>query len=284
MLSIYLSSGWRIRMINLLHERLTRFEGTDDAKLNYVREFLQLLTLKILEEKGHYKNISFLGGTALRILFDLNRFSEDLDFSLADPLNYDFDKIVTDIHTNYTLYNIPVEIKARNRGSVASAYIKFTSLLYQFGLSPHKDQRFTIKFDIDQNPPHGAQTMQTIINKDFIIGINHYNLPSLFAGKLHAILHRSYTKGRDFYDLLWYISKNIEPNLELLNNAIFQSQGKNPHLDLESLKLELQKRIEETNFSHVLSDLTPFLITPNEASYFTKEHFTNLISQMLINE
>jgi len=192
-------------MLEILKQKLKTYEHDEDAQINYMREILQLIVLKLLEEKGHFKNIAFLGGTALRIIYELRRFSEDLDFSLISKDGYDFDRIINDINTYFQLYNLPVDIKSKNKGVIGSAYIKFTTILYALGLSPYKDQKFTIKFDIDQNPPAGENIKHTIINRDFLIGITHYDLPSLFAGKLHAILYRSFTKGRDFYDLLWYV-------------------------------------------------------------------------------
>ena len=114
------------------------------------------------------------------------------------------------------------------------------------------------------------------------MGINHFDKPSLFAGKLHAILSREYTKGRDYFDLLWFISSGIKPNIKFLENALKQSSGKKQNLDIELIKTMLQKRILETNFSEVISDLSPFIIDEWGLKHYNQETFMNLVEKQLM--
>jgi len=263
-------------MKEILKEKLKPL-ASNAEKYNALREHLQLLVLRIIDEKGFFQNIAFVGGTALRILYDLNRFSEDLDFCLIKRENYSFDKLLSDIKRELNLMGLPVDVVGKDKKTVAAAFIKFNALLYEFELSSHKDQNLTIKLEIDQSPPLGYATELTVINKIFLIGINHYDRPSLFASKLHAILCRQYQKGRDYYDFIWYMSQKITPNLPLLNNAIEQTEGKNPKLDNEGLKQVLIEKINATDFNRLQEDVRPFLADPAEIRFFKKAYFLQMV-------
>ena len=263
-------------MREFLKNKLSKYDNRM-AKYNYLREYFQLLILRIIDEKGFFQKLAFIGGTALRILYDLNRFSEDLDFCLIDNKNFSFETLLQSIERELTLANFSVSIVGKDKKTVAAAFIKFKNLLYEFDLSSHEDQNLSIKLEIDQNPPAGYQTAFSMINKEFLVGINHYDLPSLYASKLHAILHRKYEKGRDYYDLIWYISKNIVPNYALLNVAIQQTEHRPSTLDEKSLNQALRDRIERTDFDRLRLDTQPFLADPGELRFFTKAYFLKLI-------
>jgi predicted nucleotidyltransferase component of viral defense system len=265
-------------MIDVIRAKLQKF-NTNVEKYNFLREYLQLLILKVLDEKGYFRNLAFVGGTALRILYDLNRFSEDLDFCLVSKDNYDFAKIIQELEKELRHYNMIVSTRWKSVKTVASAFIKFDGLLFELGLSPHKDKKLLIKFEVDQNPPGGFVTEFTMINKEFLIGINHFDLPSLFSGKLHAFLFRKYPKGRNYYDFIWYVTRNIKPNLYLLNQAILQMEGEELNLDEAKLKKLLLKKAEETDFNKVRLDVEPFLADGNEIRHFNKEFFLDLIKK-----
>lgn len=254
-------------MIEFISTKLAKLT-THESKYNYLREYLQYIILKKLEELGCYKNIAFVGGTALRILFQLKRFSEDLDFSVVDAEGFKFSAIVSGLEKSLLLENLPSTIRFKETKTVASAFIKFTDILYQLDLSLHKDQVLMVKFEVDQNPPLGYDTEFTMVANDFIIGVNHYDLPSLFSGKLHAVLFRKYTKGRDIYDLLWYLSHQVKPNYLLLNNAIAQTEGKSYSLDEDSLREHLLAKVENLDLKKVSKDVLPFLENRYEAEYF----------------
>ncbi|MGE3919869.1 MAG: nucleotidyl transferase AbiEii/AbiGii toxin family protein [Gammaproteobacteria bacterium] len=264
-------------MYDYLVNKLASYGANKDEKYNYLREYLQLLILKILDEKNFFQQMAFVGGTALRILYDLNRFSEDLDFSLTKKENFDFNSMTNTILHQLKKQNFVVDALIKEYKTVVSSFVKFNNLLPELGLSAHKDQKLSVKIEIDCNPPSGFRTELTMINKEFLIGINHYDLSSLFSGKLHAILCRSYTKGRDFYDLLWFIARNTQPNYELLNHAIVQTEHQSLDLDRNILNDLLRERIEKTNFQKVLEDTQPFLIDPNERRFFQKDYFLKLI-------
>ena len=263
-------------MITLVKTKLQQYTNDFD-KYNYLREFLQLIILKILDEKGYFRNIAFVGGTALRVIYDLNRFSEDLYFCLVKKTHYDFEKMMQVIERELNHYNLSVTIKFKCNKNVACAFIRFHRLLIELGLSSLKDQNLLIKFEIDQNTPLGFDTKLTLINKDFLMAINHFDLPSLFASKLHAVLCRKYTKGRDYYDLIWYHSRQIIPNLKLLSNAIAQTEGRHLKLDFKKLSQLLLERIDVTDFNKIKSDVKPFLADSSELRFFEKSFFKELM-------
>lgn len=264
-------------MLEVLKTKLTKY-ANDQARYNYLREYLQLYILKILDEKGYFHDLAFVGGTALRIIYDLKRFSEDLDFSLIKAKKFSATKLAQDIERELKLVNCDVIVKCKENKTVAVIWFKFPKLLAALGLSPHQTQSLNIKMEIDQNPPRGFKTIFTMLNKEFLIAINHYDLPSLFASKLHAFLFRKYRKGRDYYDLLWYLSRKVIPNYVLLNNAIIQTQRQNLKLDAFKLKQLLEKQINQTDFKRISLDIEVFLEDSNEIRFFTKEFFLQALT------
>lgn len=259
-----------------IENRLKQYT-TYEEKFNYLREFLQLLILKILDEEGYFRNLAFVGGTALRVLYDLNRFSEDLDFCLISKGNYAFSQLMQNLEKKLRLENFDVTVRYKDAKTVASGLIKFENLLYQLGLTAHRDKKLTIKFEVDQNTPAGYNTTLSVISNDFFIAINHFDLPSLLSGKLHALLYRKYTKGRDFYDYIWYVGKKITPNFVWLNNAISQTEHVAASVDADNIKSLLLEKFEKTNFNHVQKDIAPFLKNPKEIRYFNQPFFTQLV-------
>lgn len=264
-------------MFEIMAEKLKNIEGNAN-KYNYLREYLQLLILRILDEKGYFRQLAFVGGTALRILYDLRRFSEDLDFSLVSKKDYQFSEIMTALQRSLEKQNFDVDITSKTEKTVASAFIKFNQLLYQLNLSPHKEKKISVKFEVDQHPPLGYKTELSLFNKEFLFSINHYDLPSLYASKLHAVLCRRYTKGRDYYDLLWYFGHRIEPNYLLLERAIEQTEHKKLVLDKKNLHALLENHLEKVDFSKIKKDIEPFLEDHQELRYFTKDFFVKAIS------
>lgn len=265
-------------MNEYLKNKLHDFGDDRISKYNYLREYLQLLILKIIDEYGYFRHVSFVGGTALRVLYDLNRFSEDLDFSLVNKKGFYFKSVIDRIKKELVIQNYKIEITAKDNKTVASSFIRFEHLLFELGLSPHKDQKLSIKLEVDCNPPAGFNTELSVINKEFLISINHHDLPSLFSGKLHAFLFRNYAKGRDYYDLLWFIGKKIIPNFEMLKNAIKQTQHVSLKLDYDKTIELLKEKIIKTDFKKIKNDVEPFLADPKELRYFEKNYFLKLLS------
>jgi len=266
-------------MIEVIKQQFTN-DMTAEEKLNRTREFLQIVALKILYDKNLLKNLAFTGGTALRILFNLKRFSEDIDFSLVDKKGYNFDIINSELVRGFKLYGLDMEIKVKDEGNVHSVFLKFKGLLNSLGLSALEEQKLSIKIEVDTNPPKGWELKNTIVNKIFMFGVIHFDLSSLFATKLHACFYRKYIKGRDFYDFIWYITKKIESNYVVLNNAIKQTHGENPGIDKANFMDFLLSNIEHIDFNIVKKDVERFLEDKSELRLFEVESIKSIIKQV----
>ena len=250
---------------------------SDEQKTNVIREFLQILILKIMFDRNVFENLAFVGGTALRILYGLRRFSEDLDFSLVNKEKYSFSELLKILTYELKLNNLEFEFKSNENNIVHSSLIKFPGLLADMGLKVHPKQKLSIKLEIDTNPPLGGISQQQPVTESFVFTVNTFDLSSLYATKLHACFFRTYTKGRDFYDLLWYLGKKIEPNYILLNNAIRQTQKKDYNIGSENIKQFIRDKLEKVDFNLIQRDVERFLEDKNELKMLDREVMINLL-------
>lgn len=257
-------------MLEILKQKL-KPEITDENKINKAREFLQILMLKTMFDEGNFNNLAFVGGTALRVLYGMRRYSEDLDFSLIKSEGYDFNKLLNNLVHRLKQYNFKVESTAKKGGIVHNSFIKFPSLLKDLGITETEKQKLSIKIEIDTNPPSGWHVNLSPITDIFVFAVRSFDLPSLYATKLHACFFRRYIKGRDFYDLIWYLGKKIKPNYVLLNNAIKQTEGKDLKIDNDNLKLFLKDKLTNIDFKAVSKDVERFLEDKSELRMFNKD-------------
>ena len=146
--------------------------------------------------------------------------------------------------------------------------MKFAGLSKELGISPLPAQTLSIKLEVDTNPPLGWKLANTIVNKIYMFNIVHYDLPSLFAGKLHACFYRTFIKGRDFYDFVWYLGKKAKPNFVLLNNAIEQTEGKAFDISESNFKQYLLDNVQRIDFEKVKKDVERFLEDKGELNLF----------------
>jgi hypothetical protein len=239
-----------------------------------LREYLQARILQILQESGIFLNWVFHGGTALRFLYLIPRYSEDLDFSIVNPAaESSFRKVLQKIKNVFNGENYSLTIKLNEKKPVISAFLRFARLLYEMGLSPHQSQVVSVKIELDTNPPPGANFSTTIVRRHVTLNLFHHDKASLLAGKLSAILLRLYTKGRDLYDLAWYLSDKSwpQPNLNLLNEALTQSNWKGPTLTDQNWKEILINRLSTINWAEARKDVQPFLEREEDISLVSKE-------------
>ncbi len=265
-------------MKDYLLELVSQKEGYN-AKLNMMREYLQAYILKVMHQEGVFRKTAFLGGTALRFLHGLPRFSEDLDFSTSGKEPVPFEKMIKKILSELTAAGYDVSAVYNKDKTVNSTFIKFSGLMFESGISPLKDQQFSVKVEIDTNPPQGAVFETQIVNKYFPISFLSYNLNSLFAGKIHALLNRKYVKGRDYFDLGWYLSKwkGVEPNFKLLANALQQTKWKHDFPDKDNWREFLYAVVERADWKKLKQDVEQFLEDPSDLNIFTKENVLGLL-------
>lgn len=250
-------------MIDIIKQQFQLYDSVE-SKIHKTREFLQILCLKILYDKDYFKNLAFVGGTALRILFGLRRYSEDLDFSLVRKEGYYFPELCRQLQKGLSLFGLKTDAKTNAKNNVQSSLLKFTGIMKHLSLSQLPEQKLSIKIEIDSRPPKGWRIENTIINKTYLFTISHFDLPSLYATKIHACFFRGFTKGRDFYDFAWYLANKVQPNYALLNNAIRQTQKKDYLINKHNFKEFLLESISQVDFTYVRSDVERFLEDKNE--------------------
>jgi predicted nucleotidyltransferase component of viral defense system len=247
-----------------------------------VREYLQVRLLQSLQDRGVFNTWSFQGGTALRLLYSMPRFSEDLDFALVEPGEAsEFRDVVANARKVFEAEDYDVGERISDSRAVKSAFVSFKGLLFELGLSPHESETLSVKMEVDSNPPAGAHVVSSIVRRHVILNLRHHDKASLFAGKLHAILARRYTKGRDIYDLLWYLSDRSwpPPNIDLLNNALRQTQWQGPEVTAENWRQLLSAHLETIRWRQAVEDVRPFLERAEDAALLTKENLLTLLRQ-----
>lgn len=260
-------------------------QRTIEGRLNHLREALHHLILQETDRKGGFSQLCFVGGTALRILHGLDRFSEDLDFSTTEQLQKPFElfPLVQSVEKSLTAFGFNCEIKkVRSKFAVSGCFFAFGGLLQALDRTFRESQKLLVKFKVDTNPPKGAREETSPITGERLYKVRHYDLPSLFAGKLNAVLCRLYTKGRDLYDFLWYVGRGITANGLLLENGFEQIQKKRVSFNLETLQRMLRQKFGETDIEKVRKDVAPFLVDARALTLLEKEVLLGAVSKVKI--
>jgi predicted nucleotidyltransferase component of viral defense system len=255
-------------MKDIIQKRLQKYNPTSpDEELNALKEITQEVALYSLYKAGFFQNACFLGGTSLRILHGLDRFSEDLDFSLWKPdQNFSLDNYLDKamVYMNAYGYDLSFDKKDLSDKAVQSRFLKDDSIKNVLTFQHIQDTRskIKIKIEIDTNPPVGADKSVEYVNFPLDFPVAAYDLKSCMSGKIHALLCRPYVKGRDWFDLLWYISEEVRPNMLFLKNALFQMgpwKGIEIELNEKIIKDELQKKIINNDWNDIKFDVRKFL-------------------------
>ena len=170
-------------------------------------------------------------------------------------------------------------IKVNERKTVHSAFVRFPGLLYELGLSPRREEMLAVKIEVDTRPPAGAVLTTTVVRRYVTLQLQHHDRASLLAGKLHALLQRPYLKGRDVYDLLWYLSDPNwpAPNLTLLNNALRQTGWSHGPITAANWREQARLRIQALPWEQVTADVRPMLEPSADAGLLTLENVLRLL-------
>jgi predicted nucleotidyltransferase component of viral defense system len=256
--------------MSILENRLRREKPETAQQQEYVlREMLQEIALSGLARAGFFKKGVFQGGTCLRILYQLRRFSEDLDFVLkkANP-EFSWSTYAGTLREEFHLYGVNLEIRDCAEGkTVRALFLKDHSLGKLLSLTHPLDPRrkLSIKLEIDCDPPRGATFETNYVGFPIPFSILTHTLESGFASKLHAILCRPYTKGRDWFDFIWYVERRTKPQLRFLQNALRQHgpwEGKRITVDAVWLHRALENRIQTIDWKEARRDVERFLEEP----------------------
>jgi predicted nucleotidyltransferase component of viral defense system len=254
---------------------------TDRSRNLLVREYLQARILQCLQDRGVFVRWAFLGGTALRFLFAIPRFSEDLDFSaLRSGDAAGLEAALSSARHTLQAEGYRVEVSVKDERAVASGYVKFPGLLHELGLSPRAEHVLSIKLEVDTNPPAGAVSTTSIVRRHVTLNLCHYDQASLLAGKLHAVLTRPWPKGRDLYDLAWYLADRAwpAPNLSMLNAALAQTQWDGPVLTEGNWRTEARRQLTSLNWTAARADVRPFLEHERDMLLVTPDALDQLLS------
>ena len=247
---------------------------------NLVREYLQARILGAFQRAGAMTALAFQGGTCLRFLFNLPRYSEDLDFALEGQApGYKLRGYLQAVQTELSAENYQVELRVKEHRVVHSAFVRFPGVLYETGLSPYPSESLAVKVEVDTLPPAGAVTGISLLRRHEMLRLFHHDRASLLAGKLHAILKRPYTKGRDIYDLIWYLSDPDWPlpNLALLNSALRQTDRDSEELTSGTWRQAVATRLDALDWQAAVTDVQPFLERQDDLDLIDRNEVMRLL-------
>lgn len=257
---------------------------------NALREIFQELALLGLWRGKFFEHAAFYGGTALRILYGLDRFSEDMDFSLLTPNDdFDFSPYCSCIEKELSAWGFPVTVELKKKtatSAVESAFLKAGTVEQMLlidvpdsvlGGIPH-NQRLKIKVEVDTQPPPTFQTTSSYLLQPIPFAVRSYTLPSLFAGKMHALLFRKWgqrVKGRDWYDLVWYVARKTPLDLQHFAARMRQTGqlGVDQELSEAAFRGLLEARILEIDWDSAKRDVEPFLKNSDAIALWSSEFF-----------
>jgi predicted nucleotidyltransferase component of viral defense system len=272
---------------SIFQNMLSRYEvRTKDERNNATHEIMQQITLAGLYKAGFFNRAAFYGGTCLRIFHGLQRFSEDMDFSLlqADEnfrLEDYFDAIIVEFQSLGREVTITRKEK-KTKTNVESAFLKDTTEIYNLAFSTEKNIK--IKIEVDTQPPSGFDTEHKLLLLPFSFMVRCYTLPDLYAGKMHALLFRQWksrVKGRDWYDFEWYVRNSVPLHFEHLQARTEQiSEISKETFTKEVFKEMLKEKITKTDINAVKNDVRPFLKNPAEMEIWSTEYFLQLVEMI----
>ena len=285
-------------MQQVLSQMLSKYQINNiEDKKNAIKEIVQEIVLCGLSRGGFFKEAAFYGGTALRIFYGLDRFSEDLDFSLiTQNPNFDLTKYFPYIENETKSLGLDFSVKEKVKSfdsNVKSAFLKGNTkehILTFYENSDdtkfiYKDEVIRIKFEVDINPPTGAtyETKFGLLPSPYQARL--YDLQSLFAGKIHACLCRNWqsrVKGRDFYDYVFFLSIGAKVNLQNLKAKLVQSKfiSEDYDLTIDNLKSLLNERFEHLSFEHAKQDVLPFVKDKSKLDLWSKEFFVEITKKL----
>lgn len=258
-------------------------QTTEQQKRNAIFEVNQQIILAGLYNGGFFNEAAFYGDTCLRIFHGLQRFSEDMDFSLLAPNeDFDFTKYFQPIIDQFALVDRNVEIKKKDKknfGKVESAFLKDNTDVYDITFQTEKSIK--IKIEVDTQPPMSFHTEQKLLLLPESFMTRCFTLPYLYAGKMHALVYRAWknrVKGRDWYDFEWYVRHNVPLNFTHLHERALQFN--NADITKESFLEKLNEHLATTDINQVKADVLPFIHNPKEMAIWSNDYFLQL-AQMI---
>ena len=289
----------RLLMLNSIQTMLELYECTTPSYYrNALKEIIQEIVLLGLSRSGFFQDSAFYGGTALRIFYKLNRFSEDLDFSLLkENRKFRWNEYLPFIRSELESFGFDLTIEPKEKSfdsQIHSAFVKGGTVIQLAKILPpeipipgiSKGELLRIKLEVDTNPPLGAEYEVKYQLLPIPFSVRLFDKPSLFAGKVHALLCRNWSnrvKGRDFYDYVWYLSQQTPLNVRHLEERMVQSGHleKDFRLNSSSLIGMLSERFSKVDFEQAKLDILPFIKNPKELDLWTEDFFITITKDKL---
>lgn len=265
-------------------------------KRHVIKEIIQEIVMCGLSKSGFFNDAAFYGDSALRIFYGLNRFSEDLDLALqTENADFDLTAYLPTLESMVNSFGLNIVLETQNKSKnseIQSAFLKKDTfenflLFYPNELvrGVNKNEKVKIKFEIDTKPSDLAtfETKFKLLQTPY--SIKMYDEPSLFSGKIHAVICRSWkskVKGRDLYDFIFYLSRKTKFNLPHLQEKLIDSHyiPRGSDLTLDDVKIFLIKRFNEINFNEAKSNVMPFIKDTSVLDIWSKEFFTSVTSEL----
>ncbi len=268
-------------MKNQLYDKMLAAHdlSTEQSRHNAICEVNQQIILAGLHNGGFFDAAAFYGGTCLRVFHDLQRFSEDMGFSLLSPdEGFNFTRYFQPIIDTFALFGREVEIRRKDKGSfskVESAFLKDNTDVYDVSFQTGKSVK--IKIEVDTQPPLMFQTEQKLLLLPFSFMTRCFTLPCLFAGKMHALVYRVWknrVKGRDWYDFEWYVRNSVPLDFAHLAERVRQFNGED--ISKEDFIGQLKDKLASADIRKVKEDVLPFLRNAKELDIWSNDYFLSL--------
>lgn len=279
-------------MIELIQKRLQEYKVSNAVEEEQaIKEIIQEIALYALWRADFFEVAAFQGGTSLRILHGLPRFSEDLDFILKEPdENFEWNGYLKKLLESFEEFGLKTDVvdKSKMERNLKMALLKDNSIANQLNLSFYRgsdDRKQKIKLEIDVNPPEGSGFEYSYLDFPADYEVCHQDLSSNFALKIHALLCRPYFKGRDWYDFSWYVKSGIQPNIKLLEAALIQVgpwKGQKPEVDELWIKEKLLAKVASINWDNAAKDVEHFLkpVERESLKLWNERFFTQKIEKL----
>lgn len=284
--------------MNIIEQMIKKYDPQSETELiNALKEIFQEITLLGLYRGGFFDKAAFYGGTSLRILYGLERFSEDLDFSLLEKnKNFDIEKYFPSVVSEFEALGIEISLNKKSKSSdtnIESAFLKNDTSIHTLNIEAkgleniHSGRKIKIKLEVDTNPPLKFQTESKTLLLPMTFNVRTMTLPNLYAGKMHALLFRSWktrVKGRDWFDFEWYVKNNTPLNLEHLCQRMKESGNFNKDiLTKEEFAELLHNKIDTLDIEQAINEVKGFVKDVRVFDFWSKDYFKLLASMVVFS-
>lgn len=233
-----------------------------DVRRVVAKDVLISYVLSFVYNHKKYANLVFYGGTCAKVVYGLDRFSEDIDLDNSMMVEVSrFGDELADYCKN-KMQIVGADVYEQSGEGGIRRFVLRVPIMNEIGLSPRSSEKLHVKVEMSNLTKHATVQKTPLVRHGQAMVIQHFDLPSLMAGKMVACIEREWRKGkpvgtdikgRDFYDLIWYMNKGVSPNLEVLKHGGEQSYT------LDSAWKALEKKVSKIKTDELKFDLKSFV-------------------------